>query len=182
MNRNEHNSQTKFVFWLVAEKIHKLGGISPGVLWGYFRPQEGSNPMADSKNEFLRPICIFVNWVVSVSDNFALPVTLYSYCLYVFLFISYFLYISLESYFMSGYHFSFCFASKKIGLCLQMWLSFPFCKSSSEHPISYWHWSNFIYISTDTFIHCMTVESATKWTLITDSVMVSQFFYFNGHF
>ena len=69
---------------------------------------------------------------------------------------------------MSGYHFSFCFASKKIGLCLQMWLGFPFCKSSSEHPISYWHWSNSIYISTDTFIHCVTVESATKRTLITD--------------
>ena len=61
MNRNEQNSQTKSVFWLVAEKIHKLRGISPGVPWGYFRPQEGSNPMADSKNEFLRPICLFVN-------------------------------------------------------------------------------------------------------------------------
>ncbi len=61
MNRNERNSQTKSVFWLVAEKIHKLWGISPGVPWGYFRPQKGSNPMADSKNEFLRPICIFVN-------------------------------------------------------------------------------------------------------------------------
>ena len=92
MNRNEWNSKTKSVFWLVAEKIHKLWGISPGVPWGYFRPQEGSNPMADSKNEFLRPICIFVNWVVSVSDNFALPVTLYSYSLYVFISISYFFY------------------------------------------------------------------------------------------
>ena len=57
MNRNEQNSQTKSVFWLVAEKIHKLG-VS---VRGYFRPQEGSNPMADSKNEFLRPICLFVN-------------------------------------------------------------------------------------------------------------------------
>ena len=91
MNRNEQNSQTKSVFWLVAEKIHKLRGISPGVPWGYFRPQEGGqNLIADSKNEFLRPICIFVNWVVFVSDNFALPVTLYSYSLYVFLSISYF--------------------------------------------------------------------------------------------
>ena len=39
-----------------------------------------------------------------------------------------FLYISLESYFMSRYHFSFCFASKKIGLCLQTWLGFPICE------------------------------------------------------
>ena len=71
--------------------------------------------MADSKNEFLRPICIFVNQVVSVSDNFALPVALHSYSLYVFfIYFIFFLYISLESYFMSGYHFSFCFASKKI--------------------------------------------------------------------
>ena len=84
MNRNEWNSKTKSVFWLVAEKIHKLEGISPGIPWGYFRPQEGSNPRGDSKNEFLRPICIFVNWVVSVSDNFALPVALHSYSLYVF--------------------------------------------------------------------------------------------------
>ena len=65
MNRNERNSQTKSVFWLVAEKIHKLRGISPGVPWGYFRPQEAVSamgyPIADSKNEFSRPICIFVN-------------------------------------------------------------------------------------------------------------------------
>ena len=32
MNRNERNSQTKSVFGLVAEKIHKLRGISP---YGY---------------------------------------------------------------------------------------------------------------------------------------------------
>ena len=41
MNRNEQNSQTKSVFWSVAEKIHKLRGISPGLPWGYFRPQKG---------------------------------------------------------------------------------------------------------------------------------------------
>ena len=61
MNRNEQNSQTKSVFWLVAEKIHKLRGISPGDLGGTLGLRRGQNPIADSKNEFLRKICIFVN-------------------------------------------------------------------------------------------------------------------------
>ena len=45
------------------DKLALLEGVygGRGVPWGYFRPQEGSNPMADSKNEFLRPICLFVN-------------------------------------------------------------------------------------------------------------------------
>ena len=61
MNRNERNSQTNSVFWLVAEKIHKLRGISPGDLGGTLGLRRGQNPIADSKNEFLRKICIFVN-------------------------------------------------------------------------------------------------------------------------
>ena len=53
MNRNEQNSQTKSVFWLVAEKIHKLRGISPGVPWGYFRSQEGvKTPKQTQKTTF----------------------------------------------------------------------------------------------------------------------------------
>ena len=41
-----------------------------------------------------------------------------------------------------------------------------------------------VSIGTDTsnFIFCVTVESAKKWTLIIDSVMVFQFLYFYGHF
>ena len=54
MNRNEQNSQTKSVFWLVAEKIHKLRGISPGVPWGYFRPQEGSKPHSRLKKRVFK--------------------------------------------------------------------------------------------------------------------------------
>ena len=61
MNRNEQNSQTKSVFWLVAEKIHKLGVSVQGYLGGTLGLRRGQNPIADSKNEFLRPICIFVN-------------------------------------------------------------------------------------------------------------------------
>ena len=42
MKKNESNSPTKFVFWLVAEEIPKLRGISPyGHHEGDFESQEG---------------------------------------------------------------------------------------------------------------------------------------------
>ena len=47
------NSQSKSIYWLVAEAIHELRGISPygtmGVLWA---SGGGQNPIADSKNDF----------------------------------------------------------------------------------------------------------------------------------
>ena len=52
MNRNEQNSQTKSVFWLVAEKIHKLGVSVQGYLGGTLGLRRGQNPIADSKKSF----------------------------------------------------------------------------------------------------------------------------------
>ena len=51
MKKNEPNSPTKFVFWLVAEEIPKLRGISPyGDHEGDFESQEGSKTSKNLKN------------------------------------------------------------------------------------------------------------------------------------
>ena len=49
MNRNEQNSQTKSVFWLVAEKIHKLG---VSVLGGTLGLRRGQTPWQTQKTSF----------------------------------------------------------------------------------------------------------------------------------
>ena len=52
MNRNEQNSQTKSVFWLVAEKIHKLGVSVQGYLGGTLGLRRGKTPWQTQKTSF----------------------------------------------------------------------------------------------------------------------------------
>ena len=52
MNRNERNSQTKSVFWLVAEKIHKLGVSVQGYLGGTLALRRGQTPWQTQKMSF----------------------------------------------------------------------------------------------------------------------------------
>ena len=59
INKNEPNSQTNSVFWLVAVGIHNPRGISPyGDLGGYFGPQDGVSKT--SKNDFSRQKMLYI--------------------------------------------------------------------------------------------------------------------------
>ena len=52
MKKNEPNSQTKSVFWLVAEEIDKHRGMSPyGDLGGSLGLSRGQKPQKTSKND-----------------------------------------------------------------------------------------------------------------------------------
>ena len=54
MSRNEQNSQTKSVFWLVAEKIHKLGVSVQGYLGGTLGLRRGSKPNSRLKKRVFK--------------------------------------------------------------------------------------------------------------------------------
>ena len=73
MNRNERNSQTKSVFWLVAKKIHKLGVSVQVYLGGTLGLRRGQTPWQTQKTSFKANLSL-----CELSDNFALPVALHS--------------------------------------------------------------------------------------------------------